>query len=272
MIVRDEEEFLEGCLHSVDGVADEIVVVDTGSADSTPAIARSHRANVHFREWTDSYSEARNAGIDLATGDWILILDADERLDEASRSVVLDAVCRDDCDAYLLTQRNYCSDDGAADVILNSTCRLWRNRPEYRYERRVHEQATALRSGRVGRIEAIIHHHGDRPGVVAARDKCARYVALLEAELREHPNDPDRLHDIAVSHYVSGRFEEALGYVRRAVEAADPGSAVAPPAHSTLVGALYNLGRFEEAVGAMKRALSLGIRPVSYTHLTLPTN
>lgn len=259
MIVRDEEAFLDDCLRGVQGVVDEIVVVDTGSVDRTPEIARSHGARVHFRAWTDSYSEARNAAIDLATGDWILILDADERLDEASKAAIIGAVRDGAHEAYVLSQRNYCSDEGTSDVILNPTCRLWRNRPENRYERRVHEQPTAMRTGRVSRLDAVIHHQGDRPSVIAARGKCARYAALLEAELRDCPDDPSRLHDIAISHYVSGCFDAALPYARRAVEMAEPTSALALLAHSTLIGTLYSLGRLEEAVAAMDRALSLGI-------------
>ncbi len=80
MIVRDEEAFLKGCLESIAGVVDEIVIFDTGSKDRTVEIARSYGANVHERAWVNDFAAARNWALDAATGEWILYVDADERL------------------------------------------------------------------------------------------------------------------------------------------------------------------------------------------------
>ena len=80
MIAKNEEALIAGCLRSVRGVAHEVIVVDTGSTDRTVAIAEAEGARVvHFR-WCDDFAKARNAGVELATGTHILILDADERL------------------------------------------------------------------------------------------------------------------------------------------------------------------------------------------------
>ena len=80
MIVRDEEEMLPRCLAAVAPAVDEIIVVDTGSRDRTIEIAESFGARVIEREWTGSFSDARNVSFDAATGDWIIYLDADEVL------------------------------------------------------------------------------------------------------------------------------------------------------------------------------------------------
>ena len=80
VIARDEEAMLPDCLASVRGVVDEIVVVDTGSKDATPAIAANAGARVVERAWDDDFSAARNAGLEACSGDWVLVLDADERL------------------------------------------------------------------------------------------------------------------------------------------------------------------------------------------------
>ena len=74
---------LGGCLDSLKGQVDEIVVVDTGSVDATPQIAESYGARLLHHEWTGDFSAARNLGLDAATGDWILYIDADERLEVA---------------------------------------------------------------------------------------------------------------------------------------------------------------------------------------------
>jgi glycosyltransferase involved in cell wall biosynthesis len=80
LIAKNEERFLPQCLRSVRALASQIVVVDTGSTDRTVDIAREFGAEVHSFSWCDDFSAARNAALEHATGDWILILDADEEL------------------------------------------------------------------------------------------------------------------------------------------------------------------------------------------------
>jgi tetratricopeptide (TPR) repeat protein len=80
MIVRDEEKFLGACLESISPHVDEIVVFDTGSRDSSVELARAHGAIVHERAWVNDFAAARNWAIEAASGEWILYIDADERL------------------------------------------------------------------------------------------------------------------------------------------------------------------------------------------------
>ncbi len=80
LIVRDEERFLDGCLASIRGVTDEVVVVDTGSCDRTRQIARSYGVKLFDYVWCDDFSAARNFALDRARGEWILYIDADERI------------------------------------------------------------------------------------------------------------------------------------------------------------------------------------------------
>ena len=80
LVVRNEETALPACLESLQPLADEIVVVDTGSEDQTMAIARQHGCTVHSFEWQDDFALARNFSLDKATGDYILVADADHRV------------------------------------------------------------------------------------------------------------------------------------------------------------------------------------------------
>ena len=80
IIVRDEADFIDVCLASLDGLVDEVVVVDTGSVDDTIAIAEAHGARVAHEPWKNDFARCRNRSLDLATGDWILYIDADERV------------------------------------------------------------------------------------------------------------------------------------------------------------------------------------------------
>src|SRR5664279_4823041 len=78
LIVKNEARCLARCLHSVQGVVSEIVVVDTGSTDDTVRIARECQAKVVDYAWSDDFAAARNFALAQTTGDWILVLDADE--------------------------------------------------------------------------------------------------------------------------------------------------------------------------------------------------
>ena len=82
LVVKNEEPLLERCLASLEGSVDEIIVLDTGSGDRTPSIARNAGALVYFSEWKHDFSAARNRSIQKAGEKWILIINADERLKE----------------------------------------------------------------------------------------------------------------------------------------------------------------------------------------------
>ncbi len=106
MIVKDEAEMLPECLASVQGVVDEIVIVDTGSTDDTVAIAHAAGAKVVHEPWQNDFARARNAALAHATGDYVLQLDADERLAMLSkpmvRAVVEKAASRWRCSRYTM--------------------------------------------------------------------------------------------------------------------------------------------------------------------------
>lgn len=80
MIVKNEAAFLEGCLSSLLGHVDEIVIVDTGSSDETLDIARKFDCTLLQQAWRNDFSAARNTALENATSDWILYIDADERI------------------------------------------------------------------------------------------------------------------------------------------------------------------------------------------------
>ena len=86
MIVKNEEANLRECLESVKGVVDEIVVVDTGSTDKTIEIAEEFGAKVFHFDWISDFSAARNFALSKSNGNWILYLDADERLTGRSKN------------------------------------------------------------------------------------------------------------------------------------------------------------------------------------------
>jgi tetratricopeptide (TPR) repeat protein len=166
LIVRDESEFLAGCLTSVQPVVDEIVVVDTGSVDDTPDIALAHGATLHHHPWQNDFAEARNAALEAAHGEWILYIDADERLQPTSRRRVEELLSRSEAVAYRMLLRP------SPRATPYREYRLWRNDPRIRFEGIIHEKVV--------------------PGIHAVADADGRVVLPCDLELVHHGYEGDQ--------------------------------------------------------------------------------
>ncbi len=139
MIVRDEEELLPGCLESVRGVVQEIVAVDTGSTDATPDIVRAHHGLLLRHAWREDFSAARNVSLDAATGDWVLWMDADERLRPEEHGRLRRLIQGNtSADAFLVPIRS----ETPTGAQVTQGHRLFRNRKGIRFSGRVHEQVS----------------------------------------------------------------------------------------------------------------------------------
>jgi glycosyltransferase involved in cell wall biosynthesis len=108
MMVKNEEATLPACLASARDLVDDILVIDTGSIDATKSVAAGFGARIVDFPWCDDFAAARNESLRHATGDWVLWLDADERLDEANRQKLqaLFASLPDEPAAYVMCQRS----------------------------------------------------------------------------------------------------------------------------------------------------------------------
>jgi glycosyltransferase involved in cell wall biosynthesis len=195
LITKDEERFLADCLESVRGVADGIVLVDTGSTDGTLEIARHFGCTVLHQPWTDDFSRARNAGIEAATGDWVLAIDADERLVDAGGVARAMAEAPPEVGAFLVERHDVVrhADTGRTERYPIGIVRLFRRHPAIRYVGAAHERPgeTVLAAG--FRIESthafrIAHLVSDRPDDELER-KQRRYLAILEREIAAAPLD-----------------------------------------------------------------------------------
>lgn len=161
MIVKNEKENLPRCLASAQPYVDEIVVVDTGSEDGTPEIAAKYGAKVSYFEWIDDFAAARNYAISQASGDWILMPDADEEIIVDSDNFLDKLTSPPDIIAYsvALTEAN---DQRMTPAYL---IRLLRNLPDLKYVGRFHEQPRyqnqCIRGNKIGNLESIrILHYG----------------------------------------------------------------------------------------------------------------
>ena len=229
MIVRDEEEMLPRSLAAVRDAVDEIVVVDTGSRDATVEIARSFGATVLEREWTGSFAAARNASIEAASGDWLLFLDADEVLDPADAPLLRELTGRTWREAFYLVETNHTGALGDGTAVAHNALRLFRNRPEYRFEGRVHEQiAQHLPTGLPERIEPTrvrVDHYGYLGAVRDAREKSRRNIELLRGQLAEGAASPFFHFNLGSELAAAGDAAGACEHFERAwaLQSDDPG-------------------------------------------------
>jgi tetratricopeptide (TPR) repeat protein len=192
MIVRNEEHHLPGCLASVRALADEIVIVDTGSTDRTKAIALSFGAKVFDVPWQDSFAAARNAAIERSTGEWILSMDADDRLNAADRDLLAAFLPTLGTQLAAFVMTNCCHGAPGEIPTFLDQVRLFPNRPNHRWVYRVHEQIVpSLIAGgcEICRLPIGITHIG-YADPAARWAKVQRNIRLAELDRQERPGDP----------------------------------------------------------------------------------
>ena len=219
MIVKNEEEMLPGCLEAVRGAVDEIVIVDTGSNDRTVEIAESFGAKVVDFPWNGSFADARNCSLDSASGDWIIYLDADEHLIPEDAQHLRALTAKTWREAFYLVETNYTGGDDSGSSVAHLALRVFKRRPEYRFEGRIHEQKTQAMPTylpeRFETSEIRIRHFGYLKSRINAKDKSRRNIELLEADAREQPG-PFVDFNLGSEYMALGEFHTACQYLDRA--------------------------------------------------------
>jgi len=283
MIVKNEAECLGECLESVRGIADELVIADTGSTDDTVSVAQRFGAVVFDVPWADDFAEARNRGMARATGDWLLHLDADEVLDTAGagriRAVVDEDGAGEDgarADAIEVTLANYCDAPrawrwvavepgdpmarGYAGYIAAPLLRLFRNGRGFEYREAIHENITESVRERGGVIRPepiLIHHYGFGERDARAVEKDRAYLAIALQKVRQLPEEPKAWFDLGELHASAAQPDEAERAYREALSLRpDYVDAVV-----SLCNVLLNRGELEESRVLLEGLEARGIAP-----------
>jgi glycosyltransferase involved in cell wall biosynthesis len=244
MIVKNEARCLTRCLRSVRGVVDEMVIADTGSADETATLAREAGARVVEFAWAGDFSAARNFAIGQTTGDWVLVLDADEWASESLGREIL-AFVRG---APSIGRLKIVSDFRRRGQTFRSQCLVSRLFPrQARFEGRIHEQLVSPLPRAALRGE--LWHDG-----YLEAQKSDRNIKLLTAELARDPDHVYFLFQLAVEHSSLGQTEPALACLQRAFARVKPGDPSAANIAVDLLYALIELKKFEEGIAVVARA------------------
>ncbi|MCL1802364.1 MAG: glycosyltransferase [Eubacteriaceae bacterium] len=208
MIVKDEEKVLARCLSSIKGGVDEIIIVDTGSTDSTKRIAREFTDKVYDFEWIDDFSAARNYSFSLATMDYQMWLDADDVVEPEELSKMLALKESLGPEIELVTMRYHTSYDSQGKPVLTSTRERWLKRSKgYTWNDPIHEYI--YMSGNILHSEIAISHR--RPARPA--DRKDRNIAIYEKQLAQGKElSPRSQYYYARELFDHKRYEESIEY------------------------------------------------------------
>lgn len=262
MITKNEQLNLERCLASVQGVVDEIIMVDTGSTDETCKIAAGFGAIVQPFLWRDDFSEARNASLELATGDWILFLDADEALAPGSADVLRRLVEQDN-DGYFIKIINYIGSDSGVDSCPDLVFRLFKNRADYRFRGAIHEQIVdvILERNHQARYQIaedmVILHYGYLTQQIIEKDKKNRNINIIQRELDKSPDNRLLRYHYGVELFRADRLAEAAEELTKAASGIDPGTVYLPKLLRYIVLAYHGTQQYIQAMEIVKLGLSL---------------
>lgn len=240
MIVKNEQRWLESCLNSVNELVDEMIIVDTGSQDNTVEIAERFGAKVFHHPWSGDFSQSRNYSLGYATGDWILVLDADEKIAQDDAKLIRRLMERSRVDGFLLAQRSYLWNARVVSSIPNPkdyeegrqythclevwVLRLFRNRTEIRFRGRVHElvEPTFLEKHLpFEKASPVIHHFGKVGDTETLERKRTLYLELGRQKALEEPDNAPPHYEMGVQLIELERFAESIPYLERAY-ALDP--------------------------------------------------
>lgn len=265
LIVKNEAAHIERCLRSVAPIADEIVVVDTGSTDGTVELVEGLGLDVVLGafEWCNDFAAARNAALELASGDWALWIDADEELQESSFGEIRQALIRPHFGGFNLRIVNFTGDGRDTSTYTHSALRLFQRLPGIRFEGRVHEQVidSAGRDLPNGNLAtATLLHYGYKPSEMEAKGKHERFLTMLEREVRENPQDAFQWFNLANAYTVCGRLTEAAHAGRHAVKLSEDAATYLPVAYQLLANALTHTGKPEAALEVLDEADNRGLK------------
>lgn len=262
LITKNEERFLAGCLESIRTVADEIVLVDTGSVDHTVEIARGFGCRVLHRAWDEDFSAARNAGIAVARGRWILCLDADERVSDPAALLPAIREAAPEVGGFLIERHDIVTHpDGQTDVYPIEILRLFRNHPDLRYEGSVHERPneTVIRAGFQIRslptlkLAHLVNHLPQK----RLEAKQRGYLRLLDRELERDARNFWARYYRGKTLWFLRRLDEARSAFRGMVDDAECPVSLKASAWCMLAALLSEEGFRGVAVECVKESLAL---------------
>jgi len=266
MIVRDNASTIGPCLTSIRPWVGKMVVVDTGSKDDTPKLCKELGAEVFYFPWCDDFSAARNESLRHGRGRWLFWMDSDDTIDETNGRGLRDLVHgrhRPTVLGYVVQVHCPARSGEADDVTQVDHVKLIRNRPELRFDGRIHEQilpAIRKAGGEVAWTDLFVTHSGYDRSPDGQERKKQRDFRLLRLELAERPNHPFTLFNLGMTYADVNEHEQAVEWLQKSIAHSKPEESHLRKAYSLLVYSLSKLERLDEAMRECEAGL--GVYPL----------
>jgi glycosyltransferase involved in cell wall biosynthesis len=253
MIVKNEEKYLRRCLEAIMPILrqidSELIIADTGSTDNTERIAKEFTNNVFFFEWCNDFSAARNAVLNRSKGKWIMSIDADEIIQDASDLIrFFESGEFKEYKTATYKIRNYKNSD-LKDYSDYEAFRLSQRVDDLQYKNVIHEVLTPHLSP-TKRLQVIADHYGyiNDDDIKFIADKTQRNLKLLLPLLTKDPNCKNYF-DVYRSYDLAGDYKEALEYCKKGYVLAKKQKNVLLPLIWSDMAHLYNrLENYTEAI------------------------
>lgn len=258
VITKNEEQNLGRWLESMDGLADEMIVVDTGSRDGTVALAKRAGARVFSFAWRDDFSAAKNYALEQAKGDWILFPDADEFFAEDAKRELrpfLEKIhAQKEIYGLLSPLYNIDTDEGNRIISRMEQLRIFRGEKKLRYTGRVHEDLVHPAGRQCLQTEFAIYHTGYSTHIV--KQKVMRNLAILQEEVRQGKEETALAAYFADCYATLEQHEKTIRYARLGLQAKNGAPGQHVKLYRRLYDALFHLARpAEELDQVLEEAL-----------------
>ncbi|AUN15183.1 glycosyltransferase [Paraclostridium sordellii] len=218
MMVKNEERYLDKTLESLKplmkDIESELIILDTGSNDSTVEIAKKHTDKVFFANWNNDFAQMRNISISHASGEWILILDADEQLTnyDKLKEFFNSDLCKKFNSATIILKNIFSEDEERYSI--DPLLRLFKNYNGFRYEGAIHEQPV-FKGPRYNGVAKFNHYGYLFEDEELRQIKESRNKAILLEEIEKKPNDPYINYQLGKQYIISNNYEDALFYMEK---------------------------------------------------------
>lgn len=214
MIVKNEALHLGNALKEIVKYFDDIVVIDTGSTDDSKNIARNFTDKVYDFEWISDFSAARNYSLQFAKYDWILIIDADEVINQIDMAVLSELINTHPTHVGTVEIASITNDETSEeiDLIQERISRLF-NKKYYEFFGIIHEQICKKNTGETpdGRFNAPLSfiHTGYTKEIIESKNKIDRNITLLQQAIDKTSNDAYLHYQLGKSYYLGKNYEQA---------------------------------------------------------------
>lgn len=222
MMIKNEEKHLRECLESLmpllDNIESELVIIDTGSTDESVNIAKCFTDKVFHHSWNDNFSEMRNKVTSYCTGEWLLVIDGDEVLQNSTAIInFFKSIDRKKYNTALLMVKNLTDEKDLSSFSMISSPRLFRKDKDFHYEGAVHNQPI-FKTPIIKLDSSLIHYGYISTDKELMERKFNRTVNLLKKELERDPLNFYYWYQLSVSYFMHNEYERAMDYSEKSYE------------------------------------------------------